>query len=111
MTLLYTNSVVANSISVCWHTHFVREGGGLVFCNIPSFFVMLSIARENNIIFNDEYLKYQDVIDSIQQRLQKHIELLGYDSDDLKDALDYVNDRGEFSTKYLMFDCFLSHFV
>jgi hypothetical protein len=61
---------------------------------LPLVYVMLSIARENTIIFNDEYLKYQDVIDTIQLRLQKDIKLLGYDSDDLKDALDYVSDRG-----------------
>jgi hypothetical protein len=56
---------------------------------------MLSIARENTIIFNDEYLKYQDVIENIQQRLQRDIKLFGYESDDLKDALDYIDDRGK----------------
>ncbi|RCH99823.1 hypothetical protein CU098_009057 [Rhizopus stolonifer] len=54
---------------------------------------MLSIAKENTVLFNDEYLQYKDTITNIQTRLQKDIELLDYDLADRQDALEYANDR------------------
>lgn len=56
---------------------------------------MLSVARENSILFNDEYLKYQPSIANIQQRLERDITLLGFDLQDKQDALEYASDRGE----------------
>ncbi|KAG1106262.1 hypothetical protein G6F42_016821 [Rhizopus arrhizus] len=54
---------------------------------------MLSIARENSILFNDEYLKYQPSIANIQQRLERDIQLLGFGFTDKQDALEYASDR------------------
>lgn len=58
---------------------------------------MLTIARETNILFNDEYIKYNDLIDNVQQRLQKDIQMLELNADGLKDAMDYSKDRGKWS--------------
>lgn len=58
-------------------------------------YAMLSIARETGILFNDEYLKYQQSITNVQQRLEKDIQLLGFDFQDKQDALEYINDRGK----------------
>jgi hypothetical protein len=55
---------------------------------------MLTVARETSILFNDEYLNYQDSISNVQRRLQEDIELLGLEPTDLVDALDYSNDKG-----------------
>lgn len=55
---------------------------------------MLSVARENSVLFNDEYLKYQPSIANIQQRLERDIQLLGFDFTDKQDALEYASDRG-----------------
>lgn len=63
---------------------------------------MLRIARETGILFNDEYLNYQDSIRNVQQRLQRDIELLGLETDNLIDALDYANDRGKCPTLLLL---------
>ncbi|KAK4519259.1 uncharacterized protein ATC70_009491 [Mucor velutinosus] len=54
---------------------------------------MLSVARENSILFNDEYLKYQPSIANIHQRLERDIPLLGFDIQDKRDALEYASDR------------------
>lgn len=56
---------------------------------------MLSIAKENSILFNDEYLKYQQSITNVQQRLERDIQLLGFDFQDKQDALEYANDQGK----------------
>lgn len=61
---------------------------------------MLTISRETTILLNDEYLKYQDTITSIQQRLQKDIQLLSLDQSELKEALEYSKDRGEATCLY-----------
>lgn len=58
---------------------------------------MLTIARETNILFNDEYIKYNELIDNVQQRLQKDIQMLELNADDLKDAMNYSKDRGKWS--------------
>ncbi|KAI8636488.1 CRAL-TRIO domain-containing protein [Parasitella parasitica] len=54
---------------------------------------MLSIAKENSILLNDEYLEYQQSITHIQQRLEKDVQLLGFDLQDQQDALEYAADR------------------
>ncbi|KAI8389460.1 CRAL-TRIO domain-containing protein [Blakeslea trispora] len=54
---------------------------------------MLTIAKENTIIFNDEYIKYQPLIDTVQRRLENDIDLFGYDLADRQDALEYAHDR------------------
>ena len=56
---------------------------------------MLNIAKETAIIFNDEYIKYQPLISTIEARLEKDIELLQYNRDDRQDALDYAHDKGK----------------
>lgn len=55
---------------------------------------MLTIARETNELFNEEYINYQFEISTVQERLTRDVELLGLDSDDYKDAMDYVQDKG-----------------
>ncbi|CEP07334.1 hypothetical protein [Parasitella parasitica] len=55
---------------------------------------MLSIAKENGILFNDEYLEYQQSITHIQQRLEDDIQLLDFGLQDKQDALEYASDRG-----------------
>ncbi|KAI9473912.1 MAG: CRAL-TRIO domain-containing protein [Benjaminiella poitrasii] len=54
---------------------------------------MLSIARENSVLFNDEYLKYEAEITTVQKRLYKDINLLDFDMIEREDAIDYINDR------------------
>jgi hypothetical protein len=68
----------------------------LYFLPIPLFLslIMLRVAKETSILFNDEYLNYQESISKVQERLQKDIQLLGLDSDNYKDVMDYSNDRG-----------------
>jgi hypothetical protein len=56
---------------------------------------MLTVARETSILFNDEYINHNDLIDNVQQRLQKDIQLLELNAADLKDAMDYSKDRGK----------------
>lgn len=56
---------------------------------------MLTISRETSILLNDEYLKYGDIITTIQKRLQNDIELLGLEASELKKAMEYSKDRGE----------------
>jgi uncharacterized UPF0160 family protein len=55
---------------------------------------MLTVARETTILFNDEYLKYQDSITNIETRLQKDIGFLDFESEDHYDAIEYIKDRG-----------------
>ncbi|GAA5799638.1 hypothetical protein HPULCUR_005054 [Helicostylum pulchrum] len=54
---------------------------------------MLTIAKETNILFNEEYIQHQTEIINIQKRLEQDIQILGFDSNDYKDALDYVQDK------------------
>lgn len=60
---------------------------------------MLTVARENSILFNDEYLKYQDSITNIETRLEKDVLLLDFDSQDYDDTIDYIKDRGNKAAK------------
>lgn len=62
---------------------------------------MLTVARENTILFNDEYFQYRDSITNIEQRLQKDISLLDFESQDHDDAIEYSKDRGK-----ITFCCF-----
>lgn len=57
---------------------------------------MLTIAKETNILFNEEYIQHQTEIINIQKRLEQDIQILGFDSNDYKDALDYVQDKGKY---------------
>ncbi|KAI8979227.1 hypothetical protein BDF20DRAFT_489107 [Mycotypha africana] len=54
---------------------------------------MLSVAKQNSILINDEYLKYQPLIANVQQRLINDVELLGFNFEDKKDTIDYINDK------------------
>lgn len=56
---------------------------------------MLTVARETSILFNDEYINHNDLIDNVQQRLQKDIQMLELNAADFKDAMDYSKDRGK----------------
>ncbi|KAG1141285.1 hypothetical protein G6F37_008438 [Rhizopus arrhizus] len=55
---------------------------------------MLTIAKQNNILLEDEYLTYQELINNVQQRLKRDIELLEFEqTTDIEDALEFVNDK------------------
>src|SRR6478735_12074878 len=57
---------------------------------------MLTIAKQNNILLEDEYLTYQELINNVQQRLKRDIELLEFEqTTDIEDALEFVNDKGK----------------
>lgn len=59
-------------------------------------FDMLTIAKQNNILLEDEYLTYQELINNVQQRLKRDIELLEFEqTTDIEDALEFVNDKGK----------------
>lgn len=58
---------------------------------------MLTIAKQNIILLDDEYSNYRELIENVQRRLRKDIELLGFDDDtDMSDAIDFVDDKGNY---------------
>ncbi|CAO3700549.1 unnamed protein product [Rhizopus stolonifer] len=55
---------------------------------------MLTIAKQNNILLEDEYINSQVLINNTQQRLKRDIELLKFEQKtDNEDALEFVNDK------------------
>lgn len=72
-------------------------GKGLFFLYFFFFFSMLTIAKQNIILLDDEYSNYRELIENVQRRLRKDIELLGFEDDtDMSDAIDFVDDKGNY---------------
>ena len=71
--------------------------GGRAFFFSIFFFSMVNIAKQNIILLDDEYSNYRELIENVQRRLRKDIELLGFDDDtDMSDAIDFVDDKGNY---------------
>lgn len=71
--------------------------GGKGFFFLYFFFSMLTIAKQNIILLDDEYSNYRELIENVQRRLRKDIELLGFEDDtDMSDAIDFVDDKGNY---------------